>query len=236
MKLIKKKLTVMLKRKNKIILSPFQISLEMSRSLPFILILLLILSCGDSGIEDPKNGDLNKGFKTGDLQNEIEKEQKELEKLKILGYNKTYLSKGEMPNCYNFKPIYSNIDNYLNVNVGGNTDVAIKVMNASSNQCIRFVYVNSNSSFKIKNIPEGIFYLKIAYGKDWYMKNENGKCIGQFTKNPIYEKGQDLMDFNIQRTVNGKSIPYYDLELDIVASDYSNTFDTQNISEDDFNN
>ena len=68
------------------------------------------------------------------------------------------------------------------------------------------------------------------------MKNENGKCIGKFTKNPIYEKGQDLMDFNIQKTANGKSIPYYNLELDIVVSDYSNTFDTQNISEDDFNN
>lgn len=215
---------------SKTILKPIYLSI--------CIIISVLFSCGDSGIEDPKNGDLNDGFKTTNLQNEaeIDKEQKVLENLKILGFKKTNLSKGEMPNCYNFKPIYSNIDNYLNVNVGGNTDVAIKVMNASSDQCIRFVYINSNSSFKIKNIPEGIFYLKIAYGKDWYMKNENGKCIGKFTKNPIYEKGQDLMDFNIQKTANGKSIPYYNLELDIVVSDYSNTFDTQNISEDDFNN
>ena len=82
-----------------------------------------------------------------------------------------------MPDCYNFKPIYSNIDNYLKVDVGNNTDVAIKVINAKTDVCIRFVYINSNSSFKITNIPEGIFYLKIAYGKDWYMKNENGKNV-----------------------------------------------------------
>lgn len=215
---------------SKTILKPIYLSI--------CIIISVLFSCGDGGIEDPKNGDLNDGFKNTNLQNEaeIDKEQKVLENLKILGFKKTNLSKGEMPNCYNFKPIYSNIDNYLNVNVGGNTDAAIKVMNASSDQCIRFVYINSNSSFKIKNIPEGIFYLKIAYGKDWYMKNENGKCIGKFTKNPIYEKGQDLMDFNIQKTAHGKSIPYYNLELDIVVSDYSNTFDTQNISEDDFNN
>ena len=45
-----------------------------TKSFKISLILIVLLSCGDSGIEDPENGDLNKGFKTGDLQNEIEKE------------------------------------------------------------------------------------------------------------------------------------------------------------------
>ena len=159
-----------------------------------------------------------------------------MELLNLEGYNSTFLNVGEMPDCYNFKPIYSSIDNYLKVDVGNNTDVAIKVINAKTDVCIRFVYINSNSSFKIKNIPEGIFYLKIAYGKDWYMKNENGKCVGKFTSGALYEKGQDLMDFNVQKTSTGESIPYYELKLDVVTTDFNNAFDTKNISEDEFNN
>ena len=203
-----------------------------------ILGLIFLLSCGDDGIEDPKNGDLNYGFKSNQKKNSEESidEPSELELLKLRGYDKTYLNIGEMPDCYNFKPIYSNIDNYLKVDVGNNTDVAIKVINAKTDVCIRFVYINSNSSFKIKNIPEGIFYLKIAYGKDWYMKNENGKCVGKFTSGALYEKGQDLMDFNVQKTSTGESIPYFKLKLDVVTTDFKNAFDTKNISEDEFNN
>ena len=77
--------------------------------------------------------------------------------------------------------------------------------------------------------------MKIAYGKDWYMKNENGKCIGAIS-GALYEKGQDLMDFNVQKTSTGESIPYYELKLDVVTTDFNNAFDTKNISEDEFNN
>jgi hypothetical protein len=48
----------------------------------------------------------------------------------------------------------SKINNYLEVHVGGGTDVAIKVMNLETDKCIRYVFINSGSTYKIKNIPE----------------------------------------------------------------------------------
>lgn len=206
--------------------------------------LIFLLSCGDDNIKDPENGDLSNTFNNNNAfendpikqESQYDKEQKQLRALKIAGYESSNIEKGNMPNCYNFKPIYSSVDNYLQINVGNNTDVAVKVMNAESEDCIRFVYVNSNSSFKIKNIPEGIFYLKIAYGQDWYSKNENGQCIGKFITNPLYEKGEDLMDFNIQRTARNTNTPSFQLDLDVITTDYINSFDTKNISEDEFNN
>jgi hypothetical protein len=119
---------------------------------------------------------------------------------------------------YNFVPTKSDIDNYLEVQVGGGTDVAIKVMNSENEQCIRYVFVNSGSTFRIRNITEGKFYLKIAYGKDWFSKVENGKCIGKFLRNPMYEKGKDILDFNLQHTVDGFNIPSYQLKIDVIAT------------------
>jgi hypothetical protein len=108
-------------------------------------------------------------------------------------------------------------------------------MNKKTNKCIRYVFINSNSSFYIRNIPEGIYYLKIAYGKNWMSKIEDGKCVGKFTSNPSYEEGKDEMDFTIRETYDGLSIPSFELSLDVVASNSLNKFSSQNISENEFN-
>ena len=108
-------------------------------------------------------------------------------------------------------------------------------MNIKTEKCIRYVFINSGTTYSIENIPEGMYYLKIAYGKDWLSKVENGQCVGKFIKNPLYEKGEDVLDFNIKRESNGRSIPSYQLSLDVVSSGISNSFNSQNISESDFN-
>ena len=96
---------------------------------------------------------------------------------------------------------------------------------------VKYLQSNYNKS----NIPEGQYYLKIAYGKDWLSKVENGQCIGKFIRNPMYEKGEEIMDFNIQNTIGGYSIPSFKLQLDVVSNDISNSFSSQNISESEFN-
>jgi curved DNA-binding protein CbpA len=164
-----------------------------------------------------------------------QKLQKEKEKLIAEGWEETDVSNGQLPYCYNFVPKKSKIDNYLEVHVGGGTDVAIKVMNLQTDKCIRYVFINSGSTYRIRNIPEGTYYLKIAYGKDWFSKVENGKCVGKFIRNPIYEKGEDIMDFNLQYTTDGYRIPSFQLKLDVIATNTMNTFNSQNISENDFN-
>lgn len=190
----------------------------------------------------PSDGDLNSTFiddkiiQTPPIGLTPEKKlQQEKDKLKAEGWEETEIDNGQLPACYNFVPKKSKIDNYLEVKVGGGTDVAIKVMNLKTDKCIRYVFVNSGSTYKIRNIPEGTYYLKIAYGKDWFSKVENGQCIGKFIRNPMYEKGEDLMDFSLQHTSDGYNIPSFQLALDVVATNTMNTFNSQNISENEFN-
>ena len=151
------------------------------------------------------------------------------------GWESKKISNGQLSPCYNFKPTKGNVSNYLEVNVGGGTDVAIKVMNSKTEKCIRYVFINSRSTYTIKNIPEGKYYLKIAYGKEWYSKIDKGQCVGQFLRNPMYEKGLEIMDFNRQRTFDGIITPSFKLSLDIISSDISNSFESHNISEKEFN-
>ena len=108
-------------------------------------------------------------------------------------------------------------------------------MNLNNEKCVRYVFINSGSTYTIKNIPEGRYYLKIAYGKNWLSKVENEQCIGKFILNPMYERGDDIMDFNIKHSAQGSSIPSFKLELDVVSSGITNSFNSQNISESEFN-
>ena len=188
-------------------------------------------------VEKPKNGDLNNSFiNQQKLKQEKERKYKqEKDKLLSEGWKDEEIQNGQLSTCYNFKPAKGKVKNHLEVIVGGGTDVSIKVMNVETEKCIRYVFINSGTTFNIDNIPEGKYYLKIAYGKDWLSKIKNGQCVGKFVKNPLYEKGEDILDFNIQRNSNGRSIPSYKLSLDVVSSGISNSFNSQNISENDFN-
>ena len=110
---------------------------------------------------------------------------------------------GSTPDCENITPKYNyEIDNYLKINVGSNTDVVVKLIRIDNNgdECIRIVYVRSGESYLIKNIPEGKYYLKIAYGKDYRSKIIDNQCNIKFIKNAQYEKGKDILDYyNIRK-------------------------------------
>ncbi len=151
------------------------------------------------------------------------------------GWEKDNMSNGAMPNCYNYKPGYGELNNKLIVTVGGGTDVVIKMMSMSTGRCVRYFFVNSGSTYSINNLPEDQYYLKIAYGKDWISKTEDGMCLGKFLSNALYEKGEDVLDFNKKITAKGYSIPSFSLELDVISNSSVDSFNSSNISEDDFN-
>lgn len=186
-------------------------------------------------VKKQKNGDLNNSFINQQTLKKENKYKQEKDKLISEGWKEEEIQNGQLSTCYNFKPTKGKVKNRIEVIVGGGTDISIKVMNLETEKCIRYVFINSGTTYSIENIPEGKYYLKIAYGKDWLSKVENGQCVGKFVKNPFYEKGEDILDFNIQRNNNGRSIPSYKLSLDVVSSGISNSFNSQNISENDFN-
>jgi len=209
-----------------------------------VVLFLIIFEVGcsndtnESQLPNPGNGDLNETFvdpDTGIASNTTQVELSETDRLLLEGWEEKSIQNGQLPSCYNFKPKRGSVSNYLEVSVGGGTDVSIKVMDINSEKCIRYVFINSGSTYNIRNIPEGRYYLKIAYGKHWVSKSENGKCIGKFTSNQLYEKGQDVLDYYLQYTDGGYSVPSFKLQLDVISTGTSNSFNSQNISETEFN-
>jgi hypothetical protein len=199
-----------------------------------------------------QNGDLNSEFGGGDVEvdsvmdlsidnsdqksalDKIENKQSEWKKS---GWVEQSISNGSMPECYNFTPRYSKISNYLDVKVGSGTDVVVKLIEKNTDHCVRYVFINRSSSYVIRNIPEGLYYLKIAYGKNWYSKVENHLCHGKFLLNAFYEVGSENLDFNLNYYEDGSGydIPSYKLSLDVQNSGVQNSFSSEEISEAEFN-
>lgn len=160
-------------------------------------------------------------------------------------WSEVMYASGASPICFNYTPKYKrSIDNYLRIVVGSGTDVVIKVMEMSTDKCIRYVFIRSGKTHSIKNIPEGNYYLKIAYGKQWVEKVENGVCLGRFASNPLYERGEEILDYHISKTgttrrgddvYDNLSIPSFEVQLDVTSTGLMNSFDTEKISEAAFN-
>jgi len=145
---------------------------------------------------------------------------------------------GEIAGCNNIKNRYNReLNNKLLITVGSNASVAVKLINFITDKCIRYVFINKNSTYSIKNIPEGKYYLKIAYGDDWSIMGGQSNCIGRFTRNSIFEKGQDILDYNIVHEGRRYQIPSFSLKLNIDTTGINNnTFNTNKINENDFYN
>lgn len=164
------------------------------------------------------------------------------------GWEKKNYQSGVTPECENVTPKYDyEIDNYLRINVGSGTDVVIKLMKKGgySDECIRIVYVRSGDTYEIKNIPQGRYYLKIAYGKDYRKKIVDSVCYVKFMKNAQYEKGIEILDFNLIKKPNERignnvyeswDVPSFELFLDVIETyGASKTFKASDISEAEFN-
>ncbi len=153
---------------------------------------------------------------------------------------KTYKS-GATPKSFNFKGKFDyKLDNYLKIKVGKNTEVVVKLykmgQTEKQDELVRITYINTNTTQFIRNIPEGEYYLKIAYGRDWRENIVDGKRVGTFTKNALYEKGVQVLDYNTVKTSKGINVPSYNLSLDLLpnGSGYGNE-DQDNISPNEFN-
>lgn len=104
-------------------------------------------------------------------------------------------------------------------------------MELGTDKCIRYVYVAENTTTTVQEIPQGVYYLKLAYGYDWMAKETiNGKQ-GKFTRNVLYERSQDTFDFGIK---NSREEINYRLDINVVDSKLENNFQTITIDEKEF--
>ena len=139
---------------------------------------------------------------------------------------------GELSKEYGVKSKFGQQDNYFDIEIGNGCDVAVKIVDASMDKCIRYVLVPENSSVNVQMIPQGKYYLKLAYGKDWMeYDNGDGTIVGKFTKNVSYNRSVDVFDFGEK---NSSNIVSYLLQINVVDSNLQNNFGTIEISENDF--
>lgn len=159
-------------------------------------------------------------------------------------YQEVYVTTGDL-GCSNVVPRYDyTIDTGLLVKNHGDLDMVIKLINLEDNVASRMVYIQKNSSFEIKNIPQGRYVIKEAHGEIWKQKNSDGKCIGVFTQNSNYRQSKNVADFFVTKRMDGNtevtSIPSYELELGMrfiktLGQKSNSTYHTNSISSSEFN-
>lgn len=154
-------------------------------------------------------------------------------------YSKVIMKNGNMTDCSGIKPLYNNSLSTKLIISAQMTDVAVKIVNFETDRCIRIVFVNDGTTYTAKGIPEGKYYLKIAYGNDWKVKEGDPICKGHFTSHASYKKDHSNYDFNKIYHDDGRvSIPYYTLKLyrTYTSDNLENNSAGNSISETDFNN
>lgn len=127
---------------------------------------------------------------------------------------------GATPPGDSFTPVYDEaIDNTLEISVGKHVDALIRLMKQGTNICIRMVYIRSGEKYEMKNIPEGQYFLRLRYGRDWREQIFNGKSHGRFFENEHQKDETEVMDFTRTRpgdrgSESGNVFPSYHVMVD----------------------
>jgi hypothetical protein len=153
------------------------------------------------------------------------------EKLMRDGWTFEELSDSELGEEYGVTPIYGVQDNYFDITMGEGYNVAVKIVDAQTDKCIRYAVVPENSTTTITQIPQGRYYLKLAYGKDWMEFHADSLIIGKFTRNAFYERSRQVYDFGKKNSLQEVN---YDLRINVCEETGMNNFETTPISEEEF--
>ena len=89
-----------------------------------------------------------------------------------------------------------NYSNQLTVSNESGRDAVVCLVSMSNDKTIRNVYIRKNQNYKMKNIPNGKYYLTVFFGNDWD-KNKNikdGEVKGAFTSQTSFAKFDDSDD------------------------------------------
>ena len=146
------------------------------------------------------------------------------------------LQSGDFPGCNSFvTPGYDySLNNYLSVYLGGSTDLVLKLIDTKTEKCIRYVFIKNGDTYYIKNVPQGTYYLKLSFGNNWSKIGSGTLCFAKFKDNVLYQKGEEILDFNIIKYPNGYEIPSFSLHLEVISNNRNNEFQSEEISEEEF--
>lgn len=141
-------------------------------------------------------------------------------------------SEGDLPKEYGVTARLGIVDNYFDIELGGDVDMAIKIVNIETRETVRYMFVPHNSRTTINEIPAGKYYLKFAYGNDWMSRSDGYHTEGKFTRNVVYEKSNDYFDFGNSGSLESIS---YSLKIKVERDQRYEDFSTSTITEEEFN-
>ena len=137
----------------------------------------------------------------------------------------------DMTKDYGIKPVYGIQDNYFDIAIGKGCSVAVKIMDLQTDRCVRYVYVAEDSEITVHEIPQGQYYLKLAYGSGWMEMETDGSKLGKFSMNVSYAKSTNVFDFGMK---NSSEVTNYCLNINVIDSRLEYNFTSTPISEDEF--
>ncbi len=147
------------------------------------------------------------------------------------GWEYTSLPTGELSDDYGYTPVYGLQDNYFDITIGSGADLVIKIIDLSTDQCIRYVAIPENTTATVSQIPQGIYYLKLALGQDWMERHTDTSILGKFTANVFYEKS--IQHFNFGKK-NSNDFVNYTLTINADSDTPVSNFTTTDITEKEF--
>jgi hypothetical protein len=138
---------------------------------------------------------------------------------------------GDLPAAYGINPVRGLLDNYFDIEMGTGLNLAVKIVDAQTNKTIRYVFVREKTKANISQVPPGQYYLKIAFGHDWVINDQDLQFRGKFTRGASYEISEDIFDFGKPNSINAKS---YRLRINMEQNELYTNFNTTTISEAQF--
>ncbi|MDE5421271.1 hypothetical protein L3073_03545 [Ancylomarina sp. DW003] len=124
--------------------------------------------------------------------------------------------------------------NWMTFKNGYQTDAIVCLVNYYSGKTIRNEYIQAGTTFKMTNLPNGTYYMKVFSGKDWNPTKvlANGKIKGGFDTNESFYQSKNSSDL-LQLNDNGYQYSTGEITLYKVSS---GNMQTQSMSETSFFN
>lgn len=115
-------------------------------------------------------------------------------------YEGNKLDNGSSPFYCIYGGLYDDTNNTLRIINNSQNDVVVFLVELKNHEVLRNHYIQSNTSFTFKKIPNSTCYIKFYYGNDWNPNRLlNGVKTGGFEKNEqfiISNNEDDILTFN----------------------------------------
>lgn len=206
-----------------------------------VIIVIIIANIGSENNESSNNNKSRSSYTTSQnkntdstTENDSKKEDVD-ESKKESQYKGNQLKNGTSPyNSVFGKGIYNkDHNNWIKFkNDNSDDDAVVCLVDVSNGRTIRNEYIQAGTTFKMTNIPNGTYYIKVFYGKNWNPNKSmnNGRIKGGFDTDSHFSKSDSYSD---RLTLNDDGYQYstYSVTLYEVINGNMNQ---QNIDESEF--